>query len=408
MRLQRLTLQDFRGFEALDLRFPTGNLCVLIGRNGVGKSTTMDACAALLGQICAQALPSSVPSVDLSDRDVRRGSEAAVLRLETTDGSVSVQLGARPERVLGMPDYGARSSLPLIAYFPSERGHTSDPSPAPRGRAVPGPLGAWHGAFPNHGAERFRAFVPWFRIQEDAENELRLYHDPDRRLPSLEAVRLAMRRFFSVVGGAEIHTPRIVRFDEQGRPLERGELGFYKGDVLLRLSQLSDGEQQVVLLVGELARRLAVANPGEADPLAGAGVVMIDEIELHLHPGWQRHILPALTAAFPGLQFIVTTHSPQVLASVPGEAVRILEDFQLFDAPPTLGRDSNSLLEAVMGASSRPQQILDQLARVSALVDDDKLAEARARLDALAALLSEEDAEIHRLRALLSFLEVEE
>lgn len=403
MRLQRLVLENYRGFASLDLAFPDGSLCVLIGRNGVGKSTALDACAALLAQICDQALPPSAPSHPLRLRDIRRGASNAMLRLESSEGSVSASIDDRARFSMGTPDYQSMPQLPLIAYFPSERGGLQPSTPS-----VPtaeGPLDAWRGAFPAHGGDRFRTFVPWFRTQENAENELRLHQDPARRLRSLETVRRALKRFFAVVGGVEIHNPRIMRFDEEGQPLPQGELGFHKGGALLRLSQLSDGEQQVLLLVGELARRLSVANPGTGDPLAAGGVVLIDEIELHLHPGWQRLILPALAEAFPGLQFVVTTHSPQVLASVPGDAVRILEDFQLYAAPPTLGRDSNSLLDSVMGASSRPLHVLEQLARISALIDDDALGEARGMLNRLAVLLSEEDAEIHRLRALLMFLE---
>ena len=69
-------------------------------------------------------------------------------------------------------------------------------------------------------------------------------------------------------------------------------------------------------MVGDLARRLAIANDGRVDALSGSGIVLIDEIELHLHPAWQRDILPRLMATFPNVQFFVTTHSPLVLAQL--------------------------------------------------------------------------------------------
>ena len=99
----------------------------------------------------------------------------------------------------------------------------------------------------------------------------------------------------------------------------------------------------------DLARRLAIANPwlGE-NALEGEGIILIDEIDLHLHPQWQRRVLPALTQTFPNCQFIVTTHSPQVLSEVPGESVFILENGKLLDySPHTRGRDSNSILSEI-------------------------------------------------------------
>lgn len=69
-------------------------------------------------------------------------------------------------------------------------------------------------------------------------------------------------------------------------------------------------------LLGDLARRIAIANPYRENPMEGEGIVLIDEIELHMHPSWQRRILGVLKQLFPNVQFIITTHSPQVLGSV--------------------------------------------------------------------------------------------
>ena len=78
-------------------------------------------------------------------------------------------------------------------------------------------------------------------------------------------------------------------------------------------------------MVGDLARRIAIANPALEDPLAGVGVVLIDEVDLHLHPGWQRHVVSALEETFPNCQFLVSTHSPQIVSHVAPERIWILE-----------------------------------------------------------------------------------
>mgnify|MGYP000614132610 CR=1 FL=1 len=74
--------------------------------------------------------------------------------------------------------------------------------------------------------------------------------------------------------------------------------------------------QCTLALFGDLARRIALANPSRSNPLEGEGIVLIDEIELHMHPSWQRKILGALKSTFPNIQFIITTHSPQVISEV--------------------------------------------------------------------------------------------
>lgn len=102
-----------------------------------------------------------------------------------------------------------------------------------------------------------------------------------------------------------------------------------KGGVLLDIQQLSQGEKAVFTLVGDLARRLSLLNPMLDNPLLGYGIVLIDEIDLHLHPQWQQTIIERLTSTFPNVQFVVTTHSPQILSTVNSRSVRILQKIEI-------------------------------------------------------------------------------
>jgi predicted ATP-binding protein involved in virulence len=149
----------------------------------------------------------------------------------------------------------------------------------------------------------------------------------------------------------------------------------------LIVNQLSDGEKCLLALAGDLARRLAIANPGLADPLQGSGVVLIDEIELHLHPAWQRKVIPALTDTFRNCQFIVTTHSPQVLSQVKPDGIYILErtDEGMVAMRPesSYGRDSNRILEDLMDVPKRPQEIKDRLLELFRLIDKGDLDAAK-------------------------------
>jgi predicted ATP-binding protein involved in virulence len=253
----------------------------------------------------------------------------------------------------------------------------------------------------------FQDFVQWFRLEEDIENEARARGERVTS-PHLDAVRAAVERFMSTLPGARFSNLRAERtaVDVSSSSLEQSSLVVDKAGQRLALDQLSDGERTLLLLVADVARRLAIANPGRPDPLSGSGLVLIDEVELHLHPGWQRAVLPGLRRTFPGLQLIVATHSPQVLSRVPSESVILLSGFQVAGAaPPTYGRDSNAILEEVMSVPERPEEMKARLKDVGRLIDEGLLVEARAALDQVTAQLGNSDAEVVRLGTLIEFLD---
>ncbi len=134
-----------------------------------------------------------------------------------------------------------------------------------------------------------------------------------------------------------------------------------KNDITLNILQLSQGEKSLLALIADIARRLVLLNPSLGNPLEGNGIVLIDEIDLHLHPTWQQSVIPNLLKTFPNIQFIVTTHSPQVLTTVHHKCIRILTKDGVFNASVnTLGEESRTTLEDVMNVDSRPQDLMSQ------------------------------------------------
>ena len=143
------------------------------------------------------------------------------------------------------------------------------------------------------------------------------------------------------------------------------EMIFEKSGIELSVSQISHGERLIIAMVADLIMRLSIAYPLMDDPLYGIGIVLIDEIEQHLHPKWQRTIIPKLIETFPNIQFIVTTHSPQVLSNVPRENVFILNDFKLEKSKPhTEGRDSNAILEDIFWCTKQARGREERIGRV--------------------------------------------
>ena len=248
----------------------------------------------------------------------------------------------------------------------------------------------------------FELLERWFRTEENREaREVRNRRDLDFRVPTLEAVRRAIATFLgSLDEGSRFTNLRIEGPENTG-----GVLTIDKDSVPLSVNQLSEGERGTLLMVADIARRLAIANPHREDRLQGDGIVLIDELELHLHPRWQRRILPALCETFPNLQFICATHSPLVVAGLQREAVFLLEDFRLVDhVPHTYGRDVGTLLWEIMGVPRRSADVVDQIGKVARLLDEERLGEARTELARLAALVGEDDPEVVESQALLSML----
>ena len=150
----------------------------------------------------------------------------------------------------------------------------------------------------------------------------------------------------------------------------------------LSLMQLSDGIRNMIGLVADIAYRAVKLNPHlENAPKQTPGIVLIDEVDMHLHPKWQQTVLTDLTKAFPNIQFIVTTHSPQVLSTVKKEQIRILGE-NVVSTPSThsFGEDSSVLLAELMNVSPLPPlQIVEKRKEYQRLIEDREYESPRAK-----------------------------
>jgi hypothetical protein len=147
----------------------------------------------------------------------------------------------------------------------------------------------------------------------------------------------------------------------------------------LRVRQLSDGERSIIAMCFDIARRLILLNDKDEDPVInGRGIVLIDEIDLHLHPEWQRKIVTNLLRVFPNLQFIATTHSPQTIGETPPGHVVILEEGgKVRIEPESLGRSSGWILRHIMGGSDRNAELKQGLKQIDQYIDNDEYTKAR-------------------------------
>lgn len=444
MRIKELRLKNFRGFKELEIKFPESNLLVLVGINGSGKSSILDCIAMFLSkfvsEFCKKNDHGSEFLITENDINVDAESTYSVLTMKSNlkqkisaDNMFSWEIGESRTRsfptipdVRNLPlpeeykyhlisEFQTRSNqketdlmnLPVLVYYQNQKIFIESPAVSEPGKYEFNQSYAYEGAF-KKGIHDFNDFVSWFKDEEDWENQQKIKEGITFVNKNLEVIRRAIKTYlneFPSTGFSGLHVVRTKR-DKTFRFDSRYEssLVIEKNGKSLKLEQLSDGEKMLLLVVSDLARRLSIANPGLKDALHGEGIVLIDEIDLHLHPQWQRQVIPALRRTFPHCQFVATTHSPQVLSNVEKENIVILEDFKIVEKTPfTYGRDSNSILYELMNVEERPAAVKNELDKLYRLIDGEKIDEARKELKKLEAVLGENDKDIVRANMYIDF-----
>jgi predicted ATP-binding protein involved in virulence len=150
-------------------------------------------------------------------------------------------------------------------------------------------------------------------------------------------------------------------------------------------SNLSDGQRVMLAMVGDIAQKAAKLNPhlGHEVLSRTEGLVLIDELDLHLHPRWQRGVIGDLRKTFPKIQFVCTTHSPQLIGQVQADELILLDGKQVASVGQTYGMDSNWILRHVMGADDRDPDVSRALDKIFELVDNNEFQRAQIAVDKL-------------------------
>ena len=410
MKVNRLKMRSFRGIGDLTLDFHQNHPTILIGINGVGKSSILDCLAILLSRFTSSVQYSTRSGRVFTEEDITNGKIQTHNEINISFDSQPATWSLTKVRKGHSQDTSSKLSdihefteeiksnlykydkfnIPVLVYYSTNRAVLDIPLRI-RTKHSFKQIDIYDNALKGIGSE-FKLFFEWFRKQEDLENELRLKEAVSYRDTQLEMVRKSISSMM----------PGFSDLRVQRQPLR---MTLQKDGEELIVNQLSDGEKCLLAMVGDLARRLAIANPGLSDPLQGSGIILIDEIELHLHPKWQRGIIPDLTRTFPNCQFIVTTHSPQVISDVKPEGIYILEkiDQGVIAKRPesSFGRDSNRILEDLMNVPERPQEIKERLLELFRLIDAGNLEGARKVRQNLASEIGADEPEFVRADVLI-------
>jgi predicted ATP-binding protein involved in virulence len=397
MKIKQLTLSHYRRFSDFCIDFDE-QVTVLVARNGAGKSSILDALATALGLFLTR-LP-GVSGISPRDTDFQvnpDGSKPAYMRIrceslngvqwdrtEKRDQSAKTEKQIPPalghkdllkyvDQFIDANNEGQEYKLPVFIHYGTGRAVFDIPQRRRGFKKVFSRFDSFDGALESRA--NFRRFVEYFYFLEDCESrEQKVRNTFAFELPELHAIRQAIGRLMP-----EFANPRSAH--PAGLMVDWTVNGVVKQ---LRIEQLSDGYRTTLAMVMDIAARMAEANPDSNDPLATEGVILIDEVDLHLHPGWQQRILPDLMRAFPNIQFIVTTHSPQVVGTVRPESLRVIdweeEHAKLIPVDFSLGAESQQMLTQVLGVEPRSQvEIVRQLQEYQCLVANNKWTSSRAR-----------------------------
>lgn len=430
MKLKKISITNYRCFGKVDIDFDEYTT-LIVGKNGAGKTAILDAVAVAVSTFLL-GIDGGV-SRSISKDDAR-------YEFHDLDGTVDPQ-HQFPVSVESIGDCLDNHDVKWVRSLNSESGNTTvkeareltNISKDTQKRIMTGdkslilPLISYYGTGRLYAQKKEKKNIKsltefkrqvgyvdcmaaesneklmlnWFQIQTLKSLQEQQRTGKVEKPLLLKTVESAICKCFERISGSknadivfDLDTHRLV-------------LNFESADGSLQkfaMDEMSDGYKNTLSMIGDIAYRMAVLNPMLGDKVLEetSGVVMIDEIDLHLHPQWQQTIISDLNAIFPKIQFIVSSHAPAVINSVAKEQIRILDNGEIYmPAAQTYGRDANSILREVMKVSERPTDIKQRMDLFYSYMDENNYEEADKVLTEIEAIVGTTDPDIAAARTSL-------
>ncbi|MCM1048488.1 MAG: AAA family ATPase [Clostridiales bacterium] len=419
MRIKRLRVKNFRCFENLEMQLhPKCN--ILVGINGAGKSTILDALAVALGGYLTgfdgiksnYILPEDAhykmfcvgsrvePQEQFPVEIYAEGIMEQKNEIENSSGTIiswQRELNGKERRtthgnVKLIADYAktlqnrVRSGditcvLPLVAYYGTGRLwlQKRNRTKYKKGEKLNRQMGYMDCIAAESNEKQM---MQWF------EEMTYIQLQEGTTVAELDAVKNALRKCYLNVDSSVMDIK--FAYDVRSHELEI-YIYHYNNAEKFPVRMLSDGEKGTISLVADIAYRMALLNPNLLDKvLETPGVVLIDEIDLHLHPAWQKRIMSNLMSIFPNIQFIVTTHSPSILLNVPKEYIWVLNQNKIYQPQDmTYGRTVEEILKEVMDTNVRPDEVIRMQHEFEQAIDDENYNLAKTILNKMKKIMGE-------------------
>lgn len=312
MNIKRLRIINFRSIAQFDCELSSG-ANAFVGINGSGKTTVLDAIKILFSWYMARVRKPKGSGSPIPEQDIRNGAAYCVLEVVLSNGvswklcklSSRHRVAQTEERteLKALTEYVNRSfaddNTELFVSYDVRRGADNIPLRVRKHNKL-----GIHDVYSEDikGHTQFNSFFSWFREREDIENEDLRKNGVLLEDKQLQAVRQAVGMAADGYGDIRVRrrSPRCFVVSKHSDDFN--------------INQLSEGEKMYILLVADIARKMAMTHPNAENPLGCEAIICIDEIDLHLHPKWQQQIMSRLKRIFPNTQFIVSTHSPLVIS----------------------------------------------------------------------------------------------
>lgn len=396
MRINTLELTNVRGFTHAKLEFQPG-FNLIVGINGVGKTTVLETLRIVLSHILTEIKSPIITKESFKKSDInintnqllvnanftvddkaynfvygksakdfttvsteqkkRTKESTANIRKEGITLEDIIEIKPKIKRTNKNPEFGLFFSTrrSLIVNQTSKAVKSGLPHAA-----------AYVDALSENRAFNVKMFAEWFKVRKE------LAKVTPEQTKTIQLIEQTIYTFLPGFSDLDLIEDEVTK-----------ELTFCiaKSDKVLNFTQLSDGERGMLALVFDIARRLIIANMDSENPLEAEAVILIDELDLHLHPKWQRTIVSDLLRTFPNCQFIATTHSPQIISSVLPENIQIIKNFEIDQTVKSFGLDINWILKFIMEDSDRLKESEEAIAAVQKLIDNVEFEEARSLIE---------------------------
>ena len=388
MKIDFLEMINFRNMKTQRISFEDKKFVVLIGDNGSGKTTILEAITKAFVPILRTVKSEAVKKCDLTNNDMHYGTASVAVKVGITlDGERYVWTNRRRassaipfEEGMDVAEQSdmkmlknkyaqsvEKKALPLVLYYGTDRIIREVPQ---RGHIKKFDVtDALRNCFDN--VNYFRDFYDWFKTEEDIE--LRGLRDSKNyKNHRLNCVRRAIETMIKGYSNLriELAPSRMVLTNDEGMDLQ--------------IEQLSGGYKAVLSVVADIAKRLAIANPESVNPLEEEAVILIDELDLHLHPKWQKSIVNDLKRTFPKCQFIISTHSPFIIQSLSSDELYDISEMKYASEEGNyLGWSIDIIQEQIMGVEQKTFAYNDLMDRFSDAIDDENYSLAKEMYESL-------------------------
>ncbi|MEM6048989.1 AAA family ATPase [Erwinia sp. P7711] len=442
LKLSQLSILNFRIVDRLNLNLEKNKIQVLVGNNGAGKTTVLDAISLSLGWLIQRIVHKGGRGRDIDKVDITIGNDdgyssvianvklkkdyiSSLELCEVEDGSIVnkksfyadfTRLGHLYKLACEKDE---RFELPILAYYGVMRATDINSRDVVEfdeisSTDVYNRFDGYTGSLA--GKADFKGFFRWYKrlddlVKHDNVNNAQVSPSVLATLEKLalsdEDSRNSLNELINNIksgqskeesSGArkalEIINNTVSLFMEDFKNLKVElkpslHISVEKNNRKINVLQLSQGEKSLLALVLDICRRMMVLNPLSQSPLLTAGIILIDEVDLHLHPEWQRSVLKKLNAVFPNCQFIVSTHSPQIISEVAHDQIFMLgkddnNKFTCSSPKQSYGLTSNQVLNEIMKTDSpnldRSPEVQEKIDRIFMLISDGKIEEAKSSI----------------------------